>query len=717
MSGYNYVLENNFWRMEIIENHDNGFIYKLHSKINDVTYTDQDYHYSILPSMKRGLQYDWMELVVGKKKGKNLASRKIEKIGEHLLIINGHFVKPDIEIKHEFKLNDDDKWLYEYITLTNKSHKAVRLAEIDLGFKSTLFRQHEGWVNHQDEYHLTAVPMRRFFSLYIDRRRECFSANDLVYGKMPYVGGLGMPGFCAEGWLWGDSKGGLLICKYNLTEIEFSRFDRLPEHLPGRGREDVYIIFGGASLCQGNPELAIRLQPNQSYAFGVSKYAVYEGDYRNGYYLYRSHLEEKDHRFKKDFNPPVNWNELYNLGWKPESYSDLFVKVDKSEFKIYELEDLYNEANIARDVGAECLYLDPGWETLDGGEVWNEERLGTLKDFSKTIHEKYGLKLGLHLSMDFSSPNEPDEFYLTTKKGVRVISEPYLPFYAFCANDKWVEEKSRRILELVKEEIDFLMFDFTEFSTDLAGRIGCCNPNHGHEVPMRRQTHAENILRVIQNVKKKFPHILIEAHDRGGYYFNHQLYYQHGLPHSFDENWGFEFMWNAMSDLIAFKALSLYEYNLAYSIPLYLHINENSDNDNMLQFWWYASTVRHLGIGGLKDRNSMRYKALKNAMILYKKIKLFLTRGIFYGIDPMIHLHVDEDSGNGVITAFNLSSRNKKLNIKIELERYKLRFQTIEVYNGTYQEIQAISKIHEGNNILELVVELPSLTPIIAILT
>jgi hypothetical protein len=713
MSGYSYILENNYWRMEIIENRGNGFIYKLHSKINDVSYTDQDYRYSILPSMKKGLQYDWYELLVGKKRGRTLALRKIEKNGEDSLIINGNFIKSNIEIRHEFKLNKDQKWLDEYITLINRGQKAIRLAAIDLGFKNTLFKQHEGWVNHLDEYQLTAIPTRRYFSLNIDRRKDSFSANDLIYGT-EITGGPGMPGFCAEGWLWGNNKGGLVVCKYNLSEIEFSRFKRTTDPLPGRGREDVSIIFGGVSLCQGNPELATKLQPNQSYEFGVSKYAVYEGDYRNGYYIYRSHLEEKGHRFTRDYNPPVNWNELYNLGWKPESYSELYVNIDKSEFKVYELEDLYNEADIARDVGAECLYLDPGWNTFYGGEIWNEDRFGPLKEFSKTIHEKYGLKLGLHLMMHFSSPNEPDEFYLTTKKGVRVISEPYMPLYALCANDKWVEEKSRRILELAKEGVDFLMFDFMEFSTELAGYIGCCNPEHGHEVPMRRQTHAENIFRVIQNVKKKYPHILIEAHDRG---VRNQLYYQHGLPHSFDENWGFEFMWNPMSDLIALKALSLYEYNLAYSIPLYLHINENSDNDNMLQFWWYASTARHLGIGGLKDRNSKRYKALKSAMILYKKVKPILARGTFYGIDPMIHLHVDQNTGKGVITAFNLTSREKTLKIKIELQRYKLRFQTVEIYNGINQEIQAVSKIHEPNNILEFELELPSLTPIIAVLT
>ncbi|MFX1567688.1 MAG: hypothetical protein ACFFCV_04890 [Promethearchaeota archaeon] len=62
-------------------------------------------------------------------------------------------------------------------------------------------------------------------------------------------------------------------------------------------------------------------------------------------------------------------------------------------------------------------------------------------------------------------------------------------------------------------------------------------------------------------------------------------------------------MWNPMQDLLSGRSTQLFEYNLAYSIPLYLHINENSDNDKMLQFWWYASLARHLGIGGLKDKS------------------------------------------------------------------------------------------------------------------
>ena len=708
MSTNEYVLGNKFWELKITKFSDSDYIYKLHSKINDVTYADQDYYYNISTSGKRGLKF-YADFIGQEKRAKNLASRTFNKAGESSLIVEGRFSNTDLWIKQEFILKANSKWLSEFITITNRGNKKIRLASINFGFKKMLYRQFLGWENNLDEYTLTKIPTRRFFGQEIDRKKENFSANDLIIADWFSIGAE-MPGFCSEGWLWGDSKGGLLICKYNISELEFSRFSRLSMPLPGRGCEDVAIIFGGVALCQGNPELATLLDPGQSYTFGVSKYAVYEGEYKNGYYLYRSHLNQNGHTFQKNYDPPINWNELYNLGWKDDQIGFF---TEPSEYKVYTLEDLYHEAVLAQDIGAECLYLDPGWNTFMGSEIWNKERFGSLNEFSKKIHEKYGLKLGLHLMMNFASENEPDEFYLRSKKGVRLVHDPYLNIYCVCANDKWVEEKSRRILELGKAGVDFLMFDFTTFSSFLENNIGCCNRDHGHEVPMRRQTHAQNIFRVIQNVKKVYPNIIIEAHDRG---VGNPLYFQHGLPHSFDENWGFEYMWNPMHDLVSLKALSLYEYNLAYSIPLYLHINENSDNENMVQFWWYSSVVRHIGIGGLKDQDSPKYKALKNAILLYKKIKPILTRGIFYGISPMIHLHVDEDTGAGVLTAFNLTSRVKKLNVKIDPLKFNLKFQTLELFDGTFQRIDTLSKSFEPNKTLEFEIELPSLSPAIAIL-
>ncbi|MHA2287419.1 MAG: hypothetical protein ACXABG_01405, partial [Promethearchaeota archaeon] len=283
-----------------------------------------------------------------------------------------------------------------------------------------------------------------------------------------------------------------------------------------------------------------------------------------------------------------------------------------------------------------------------------------------------------------------------------------------CANEHWVQEKTRRILSLAKEGIDFFMFDFTDLANFMVDDLGCFSKEHGHEIPMRRQTHAENIFKVIQNVKKEFPNILIEAHDRG-IRPRHPLYFQHNLPHSFDENWGFECMWNPMQDILSGRAIQLFEYNLAYSIPLYLHINENSDNENMLQFWYYASLARHLGIGGLSNRKDTKYKALKNAMILYKKLKPFFTRGRFYGIDQNIHLHVDEKNKLGVLTAYNLHSRIQKIEVHIDDTKYNLNAKSIDLYDGTNQKLETLDLNQFSKDSFKVEFEIPPLSPIIGI--
>ena len=705
-----FELENEYWRFSINKNVSN-FRYELQSKTNNVIYADKDYHYSILTSGKRGSRYVYLAHLGAEKMARKLISRNIYQEGENILIVEGSFEGTDIKITQKFVLKKGSKWLDEHITITNLGNKRVRLGYINLGFIKNLFKQFSGWNEHLDEYFLTAIPARQYFGYEENRKQEFFTANDLMFCAW-IDKSVEMPGFCAEGWLWGNSQGGLLTCNYNPSQMEYSRFQRLPKTLPGRGAENVDVLFGGVSLYDGNPESATLLESNQSYNFGVTRYAVYEGDYKEGYYLYRKHLEEHGHKFKPDYDPPVHWNELYNLGWASEK-TGFFV--DSTDFEVYNLEQLYGEAELARDIGAECLYLDPGWNIALGSSIWNEERFGPLKEFSRVIHNKYGLKLALHLMMNFEGENERDEFYLRSKKGIRVIQDPYMNIYCLCANDFWVEEKTRRILELAKEGIDFFMFDFTALSMFMVDDLGCCSKEHGHEVPMQRKTHAENIFKVIQNVKKNFPNILIEAHDRG-VQPRHPLYYQHSLPHSFDENWGFECMWNPLQDLLSNRATQLFEYNMAYSIPLYLHINENSDNENMLQFWWYASLARHLGIGGLSDKESPKYKALKEAMSLYKKLKPFFTRGTFYGIDKDIHLHVDEINNTGVITAYNRSSRKRHIEIQINHLRYGLDVNTAEIYNGTNQVISTMNLTKKSNNICQFVVEIPPLSPIIAIL-
>ncbi|MBD3214662.1 MAG: hypothetical protein GF311_18775 [Candidatus Lokiarchaeota archaeon] len=707
-----YKLSNEYWKLLIQEEEENQYCYKLLDKTNDIIYSDLDYHYSIITSRKRGSRFEYINFAETEKNAKKLESRTIKDNDISSITIKGKFENSAVQVKHVFELKEDDNWLNEYITLINKGNKRVRFGLINLGFEKMIFKQHRGWQDHLDEYYLAPIPSRRFYGYGTDRRKEFFTANDLLLNTWA-AEEYKIPGFCAEGWIWANEENGLLVCKYNQSEIEFSRFNKYTYPLKGRGINDVSIIFGGSYLYNKDPENATELKPNQTYSFGVSKYTNFIGDYKKAYYLYRDHLDQNGHHFKIEYDPPVNWNELYNLGWEMEKIGFF---VEGESFERYTLDQLYDEAEYAKDIGAECLYIDPGWNTYLGSEIWDKERFGNLKDFSNQIHEKYGLKLGLHLMMNFGSENELDYFYLISKKGVRVVSDPYINLYCVCANDKWVKEKTRRLLELAKNGVDFFMFDFTDFSSFLVDNFGCFCKDHDHEIPMKRQTHAEGILKVIQNIKKQYPNILIEAHQRG---VNHPYYYQHDLPHSFDENWGFECMWNPLEDLLSHKAFQLYEYNMAYNIPLYLHINENSDNENMIQFWWYASVVRHLGIGGLKDKKDEKFKTLKQAMVLYKNIKTILTRGVFYGIDPMTHLHISEKKDKAVIITSNLSSKTISKFIKINFSLYNMKISSVIAFDGKNNKLDSkdYSFSPQKDGTLEISIEIPSLSPRILIFT
>ncbi len=157
------------------------------------------------------------------------------------------------------------------------------------------------------------------------------------------------------------------------------------------------------------------------------------------------------------------------------------------------------------------------------------------------------------------------------------------------------------------------------------------------QVPLSREEHAAGIMTVVRAVKAEFPALVIEAHDRigGGL----PLYYQHGSAHDHDELWGFEYMWDPYADLLSGRALSLYEYNLAYDIPLYLHINSAHDSPALLAFWWYVSCCRHLGIGGLAEGDE-QWPRLVEAMGRYRELQPWFARGRFVGIDRFTHLHV-----------------------------------------------------------------------------
>jgi len=89
-------------------------------------------------------------------------------------------------------------------------------------------------------------------------------------------------------------------------------------------------------------------------------------------------------------------------------------------------------------------------------------------------------------------------------------------------------------------------------------------------------------------------------------------------------------------------------------VPVYLHVNTSHDNENNIVLWWYASTVRHLGIGGDHPDPAV-VENHHNNMRLYIDLQDFFKRGDFYGINEEIHIHTLPEKKQAVINIFNLA--------------------------------------------------------------
>jgi len=232
----------------------------------------------------------------------------------------------------------------------------------------------------------------------------------------------------------------------------------------------------------------------------------------------------------------------------------------------------------------------------------------------------------------------------------------------------YLAEAEKRLLANCADGAVFLMFDGNWWNG------GCLNPQHGHPVPYRIEDHTRANLDLARRVHAKYPKVLIEMHDTiagGSPARLTPLYYKHGLPGSYDENWGFELMWDPLADLKEKRARSLYYYNLGCNIPLYLHIDLRKDNTNAVVLWWYASTVRHLGIGGTSP-NSAVVAAHKQAMKRYRQLEAFYKRGEFYGLGEEVHLHALPKAQALVVNAFNLSDEARPRRGSIPLAKLGL---------------------------------------------
>jgi hypothetical protein len=587
------------------------------------------------------------------------------------------------------------------------------------GFRKTLLdRTAFSWRAGADAAELVPVPLRRHAGQGTDHCFNSYAVADLLPEE--WTSRKSLPGRSAEAWLWVDRDGGFLVAKYNQEHIEFSLADGdyvtprrgVAEHADlqlARLHSDrnLCLRYGGAGISRGCPEHARELLPGHRVDFGPSILEVFEGDWQAGYACYKRLLTDNGHTASQGYDPQVHWNELYRLGWRCGSNAPL-----------QELPELWEEAGRARAAGAQTFYFDPGWDLFEGSAVWDVDRLGRVEDFVTRLRTEYGLGLALHLMVHTKSLDEDPDIYRRKPDGsisLWVDDTPYVGGYVCPASPTWLREKIERLRALAGAGVSFFMFDFLSyergglepFDHERSELQSCWSSAHGHSIPITREEHAEAIMTVVRAVKSEFPKLTVEAHDRIAGEFL-PLYYQHGQEHSHDELWGFEYMWDPYTDLLSRKALSLYEYNLAYDIPLYLHINSAHDSPAMLAFWWYASCCRHLGIGGLAEQDE-QWPRLVDAMRTYRRLQPWFANGRFVGLDRLTHLHVLEDRQSAVLTAYNLGGQKVQRPVAFDLHALGLGAPP-EVASHPSSAVVA-SQVDHGSLVLELAID--PLSPVI----
>ena len=607
---------------------------------------------------------------------------------EHSVVFQGS-TQTGLVIRHRFTLDPANPYLEEVVEFSNHGSAPLDLHDARIGFVLPVPLQEEKVQGPWADFKFTAIPFRREPSGHKNQYADFSLAQVLTsqYSSELWSSETTVTSaFASEGWAWTDGKQGFLISKFSPGGLEFATLDRvaLPQGAVG-------LRWGGVGIYRGNPEHGAWLRPGETHKFGVTRLTAFTGDWVQGYYTFRSEMEKRGKGCPQGFNPPVHWNELYDnkLWWLPGDEQD----DPAMRKKYYTLESMKEEAAKAKAIGCEALYMDPGWDTNFGSKIWDEARLTPYKSFTTMLASDYGLKSSLHTPLSgWCDPSSyPVEAHRLDRFGNRAVWHPSAGFSepVLCgASKQYVTETARRLKTLAQGGAAFFMFDGTAYHEE------CWDPNHGHQVPSRLEEHCQATCRLARIVHADFPDVLIEMHDPavGGAPLRAcPIYYGYGhCPEGeevcqalgFDTVWAFELMWKPMEDLLSGRAIALYYYNLAYSLPLYIHIDLRTDNQNALVFWWNASTNRHLGIGGTHPDPAVR-QAQKEGMANYRRLKPYFATGAFFGIDEQTHVHSDHKGQSAVMNCFNLDAQDVEREIRFEPARVGLSSGNTYKFSGS----------------------------------
>ncbi len=305
---------------------------------------------------------------------------------ENQLTIRGRLA--GLELEQTFTLPKDRPILEERITLGNGTGAMIHLAKFEAGFSRRVADQSGRVLPELASDRMVAVPLRHradsarvldfsLAELIAEPGQEYRPAESWKRKKV-----VSADHRVAEGWAWTHRGASLGVFSFNQEMMRYSVV------ATEKGPAGITLRFGGAAMVSGEPAALTRIAPGQTVDLGVTRYQSVRGGYVPAAYAFRAFLDENGCRFPASYDPPVHWEQLYDMegAWDDRLHRYTRAVVEKEAVK-------------GRAYHCEALYLDPGWDTSFGSFIWGQDWLGPQAAFADHIRTTYGLKLALHCPM------------------------------------------------------------------------------------------------------------------------------------------------------------------------------------------------------------------------------------------------------------------------------------------------------------------------------
>lgn len=460
----------------------------------------------------------------------------------------------------------------------------------------------------------------------------------------------------AEGWVVGNGERGMLVMRVP-SGSAYTCF--VPLVVNGDTVQVGSIGPDGADHRERNPFLDVEWEQGV-VEFPPTRFVFFEGDWRTGYGIFREMVRASmDRSTEPRRGPcPITYN----------TYHDFGPSYDKAR--------MFEIMPQLASMGIGMLHLDPGWETVWGSNVWNDAAMGDPREFVEEAR-RHGLEVGCWTSVHTTDSEVHAGAYALDSDGRQYYAEDFTflnpnaeRLWGVCPASDWQETAVANLSRLGNAGIRFLNSDFHDWPWSGAS---CHSREHRHDAPLTRAAWAEALNEFYIRLHLACPEMVIELHDHveSGEYRT-PAWYLYDRPGSYDEKWAYEFMWKTYQDLMERKLFALYYLRLAEPIPLYLHINASSDNENALAFWYVASCVTHVGVGAILKCSDAQREGYRRAFEQYNARSEAFTSGEFFGIDELTHVHVYPDRRRAVLLAFNLEDHETHREIRIRPEDWDM---------------------------------------------